>query len=769
MVKMSAKWRKERGRYYYDAIQQAWSDTSGLRAKRDKIRELYFKEPGGFDSLVPWEGASDIHLPLITDKIETAVPKLVSSVWRADPFVNVATADGNSDSKAAKNVESFLSWAFRNDIPDFYLTYSNSERNKLLDGTSFLKIRWDRSYRKTIEVHTIPVMLKPGDADMLGEEVTEARDKTIDELMQEVFGFGDPNNTYYDYKKTGKDRYKVEFTEDGEKMECQVEIHPGRRIDEVDVKIKRMVLSGDNPEISNVDFEDLLFPVRAETLQKAKWVAHRTWYPVHEVRRMRNEGKWVMTDDEFDTITRIKVENNPDSTSADQKDKVIEVTANTGTGSVSKDGKADPNMIMIWELYVADFVDDDEDYPTDLVMYIPDSLHTVIGIEYQDEMLPHGRRPFVSDNFIPIDGRVYGIGMAELLYGINLSVDKTINQVNNAVAVKSNPWAIYSAYGLAGNSRVLSGIKPGEWLPVGDVNAIKFPDFAQEPLQMFHASFDTLLGYADSLTFSPTVAGNTNFRNAPRTARGTLAMMDASEEKLSSLVEKSQATSWKEMVRQVASLYAAYIGIDKWYRVTGEAETRRISPRELRQNWQFEYTGSLTSVNREVQQALAERRYMALRVDPLYQQDPKAHQALVDDYLQHMTTGKDHKSMVPQLAGEGGYPHPPMTQKQELRILTEGQMVEVLPIDDHEQHLQVLEKFIMSDAFEAIPSYAVAVIRHHLNQHQKAAASAQQTQAQGGGLQGAQGMPAEAPMPGVPVEGMAAPGGEMSMMQGGPM
>jgi hypothetical protein len=110
-----------------------------------------------------------------------------------------------------------------------------------------------------------------------------------------------------------------------------------------------------------------------------------------------------------------------------------------------------------------------------------------------------------------------------------------------------------------------------------------------------------------------------------------------------------------------------------------------------------------------------------------------------------------------------------MTQEQELRILTEGQMVEVLPVDDHEQHLQVLEKFIMSDAFEAIPSYAVSVIRHHLNQHQKAGANAQQMQAQGGGLQGAQGMPAEAPAPGVPVEGMAAPGGEMSMMQGGPM
>jgi hypothetical protein len=582
-----------------------------------------------------------------------------------------------------------------------------------------------------------------------------------------VFGFGDPNNTFYNAKKTGKDRYFVEFTEDGEKFECTVEVAKSRRIDDVDVKVKRLVLSSDNPEISTVDFEDVLFPARSETLQKAKWVAHRTWYPVHEVKRKRASGEWVFTDSEFEAVINTKSISDPNNLTAAQKDKVLDITPNTGTGAVTKDKQIDPNMIMVWELYTKDFVEDDEDYPTDVIMYIPDTISVIVGIEYHDELLPHGRRPIISDTYIPIDGRVYGIGMAELLFGINLSVDRTINQVNNAMAVKSNPWAVYSAYGLAGNSRVLGGVKPGEWLPVGDVNAIKFPDFAQQPLDLFHASFETLRGYADSLTFSPSIGGSNNYRNAPRTAHATTALMAAAEEKLSSLVEKSQATSWREMVKQVAALYAAYIGIDKWYRVTGETEARRISPRELRQDWQFEYTGSLTSVNREVQQALAERRYMALRVDPLYQQDPHAHQSLVENYLKHMTTGEDHKSMIPQLQGEGGYPHAPMAQETETRIMTTGKFVEVLPVDDHEVHMQSLEKFIMSDAFESIPSYAVSVMHHHMKQHEQAMKGMQEMQQQG--ITGSQGMPEEAPMPGVPVEGMAAVGGEQSMMQGGPM
>lgn len=768
MIKMSHKWRKERGQYYHERVAQAWADTTDLRNKRDAIRELYYKEPGGFDAETPWKGASDIHLPVILDKIETAVPKIVSSTWRADPFVNVRPTDPSVPLEAAKNVEHFISWAFRNDIPDYYLTSSNFERNKLLDGTAFQKIRWNRKYRKTIEVHTIPAVLYPGDKDILGAEVTVARDKTIDEVLQEVFGYGDPNNTFYDVKKLGKKKYSIDFTEDGEKFTAIVELAESRRISDVDVRVRRNIIENDSPDISNVDFEDLLFPVRSETLQKASWVAHRTWYPLSKIRRMRDKGTWIFTPEEFAAVEASATSTISNNTMHEQKDLVLGVTDGGGEKTLDSTGAAQPNMVMMWEVYCEDNVDDDDD-PVKLVLYIPGAIKTVVGIEYLDDMVPHGRVPFVSDTFIPIDGRVYGIGMAELLYGINLSMDKTINEINNALAVKANPWALYSAFGMASNSKALTGIAPGEFVPVGDVNGIKFPDFAQEPLQMFHGSFSTLQGFADSLTFSPMIGGSSNFRNAPRTAHGTVALMGAAEEKLSGIVEKAQASSWKEMVRQVVSLYAAYTSIDKWYRVTGETEMRRISPKELRQNWQFEYTGSLTSVNREVQQALAERRYMALRIDPLYQQDPHAHQALIDDYLKHMTSGEDHSALVPKLAGEGGFPHAPMSQESEIRIMSFGKAVEVLPIDDHANHIDVLERFIKSDAFETIPAYAVSVIKHHLDQHEQMASNVQNMQGQGNLMGGPQPMPMMAPEPGVPVDGMSAAGGIESMLQGGPM
>jgi hypothetical protein len=75
----------------------------------------------------------------------------------------------------------------------------------------------------------------------------------------------------------------------------------------------------------------------------------------------------------------------------------------------------------------------------------------------------------------------------------------------------------------------------------------------------------------------------------------------------------------------------------------------------------------------------------------------------------------------------------------------------------------VLESFIKSDAFETIPQYAVSVLANHLNQHEAMVQNMQQMQTQ------QMPMPSMgAPEPGEPVEGMASPGGEMSMMQGGP-
>jgi hypothetical protein len=320
---------------------------------------------------------------------------------------------------------------------------------------------------------------------------------------------------------------------------------------------------------------------------------------------------------------------------------------------------------------------------------------------------------------------------------------------------------------MAENAQLLQGIQPGEGIPVGDVNQIKFPDFAQDPTAMFHASFETLRGYADTLTFSPSVGGSNNYRNAPRTARGTMALMDAAEEKLGSLVEQSQATSWKEMVTQVISLYGHYVGVDKWYHVTGEADPRRISPKELREQYQYEFSGSLTSVNRDIQRSLLERLYTTARTDPGYQQDPDAANALLRRYIEGFIDVGDAEPLIPKKPGESSMAHPPWDQDTEMHALVAGTHIEVLPIDPHLEHLKFIDTFKKSQVYQALDARGIALIDVHEFGHKQALQQQMQQQQQmaaGGGVgQPQQGISPEQAAPGVP-----SLGGDLSALEGGP-
>ena len=751
MVKMPLKWRKERGGYYEDRIIQTRSYHEAVIKRRDKFREIYNREPGGFDAETPWQGASNIHLPLVLEKVETAAPKIVSAMWRAEPFVNVRRPGGKDGTQDAKNIEQFLTWAFRNDIPEFYRNFENYQRNRLVDPVALAKIRWLRKWRRTIETHTL---------DSTIEEKGVILDRTEEELFHEIFNFGDAHNTYLRHTQKGG-TFTIEFNEAGIPHTATATIHKAERLGEIVVKVIRDVIENDSPIIENVDMEDLVFPERSRNLQDAEWVAHKTWYSIEELRRKKKAGVWQITEKDIQYAQGIAKRHDDDNQGESNKDNVVGISGMHGKQVTTKDGKIDPNKVLVWELYCKDYVDG-SDEPVDVILHILDRARVIIGVEYHDEIFPHGRRPFIHDNYIPVDGRIYGISMAEVLYGINLSINKTINEVHNGMAIKTNPWFLYSVFGMAENASLLNGIQPGEGVPVGDVNAVRFPDFAQNPAEAFHSSFETMRGYADSLTFSPAIGGSSNYRNAPRTARGTLALMDAAEEKLGSLVEQSQAMSWKEMVRQVTSLYGRYVGIDKWYPVTGESNPRRVSPKELRENLNYSFSGSLTSVNRDVQRSLVERKYVQLRTDELYRTDPKAHQALIREYAEAFTEVGDANKIVPKLPGEGGMPHPPWQQSMELLSISAGHDIEVLPIDDHVQHLREIESYKKSDMYKNLDSRATTLIEVHERAHKKLAQQA----AQQGGSDGQQG--GQAGGDSVAAEGVPSLGGELSASEGGP-
>ena len=777
MPQLNAKARKERGQYFIQRIEEEEGNKSAWLKKVEKFREMYYRDPGATTVDEPWEGAVDLHMPIIHEKIETATPKILSALWRADPFVNVKAPSGeNVATKALKKIERFLTWAFHNDIREFYLFLENFIRTMLLDGTAFAKIRWERKFRRGVDHIIINTRWSDEDTTLAGETIEQARDKTDVEILMEVFGFGDLSQTVFDYKKT-KHGYKVDFTEAGRKYKGEVELIATDILNEVDVRIKRKFMQYDAPVCDLIEPEDIVLPSRSTDIQSATWVAHAVWYTKAEIENKMASG-WNMTKADLRNLWSQAMAEDSESELKQQKDDVQGTSPIQGKIVKAKSG-FDPNTVKIWEVYVSDFFPGDKD-PIDVIYYISDDLDLVLGCDFHDDVYPHNMRPFIMGRYVPIPNRVYGIGMAELLYAINQEIDHTFSLVHNLMELVVNPFFFFTPFGMSANQEALEGIKPGTGIPTMDPKSVTFAEFSQQPLSLLHASSQTLLGYADRITFSPSVGGSSNYRNAPRTAKGTLALMDAAEEKLSTIVEQLQALPYKQLVTQVAGLYGMYSSADKWYTIAGEDVPRRMSTRLLRSNLQMEFSGSLTSVNRDIQRQLAERRYLVASKDPLYNSDPHARQRLLADYLSNYSDGTEVKPLIPALPGEGGFDHEPMDQIRELEALKTGVRVSVLPVDDHKAHIDVLEKFVKTEPFQVIDPSIALMIAEHKNAHQSALT--QQIQQQNRILQQSAGESPEqaiagsgageqpqqaAPEPGSPIKGIPGQGGELSASEGG--
>ncbi|MBV1929218.1 MAG: hypothetical protein KUG81_06870, partial [Gammaproteobacteria bacterium] len=740
-------------------------DRSELLDKVWEYRELYHKEPGGFDSDEhdgPWENASNLHIPMITDKVETATPKVMSAMWRANPFVNVKRPGGSDfNVEKTKNIENFLSWAFRNDIPNFYMTFENFLRNMFIDGTSFAKIRWERKMRRAIETFTV-------DSHSADEQNGHPVQRPIEDILEEIFGLGDVEQTLFQVDQVSDSVFNVGFTEGGEQFSGRAELFSTERIDRIKVRVFRNIIERESPMIDLVELDDIVFPFRSTDLQSADWVAHKTWYTYKEVEKLVADKDWALTREQMGVLKGNRRHADTENDHEQAKDEWTGAEGQKGQHLPTPDEMIDPNRILVWEIYTEDYVDADNE-PINVVHFVPEIIRCVAGTEYHDEIFEHGQRPFVSATYIPISGRVYGTGMAELLYGINLSIDHTINTVHNNMAITTNPMGFYSPMSMAQNHNSTLKIKPGEMVPVMNPREVFFPNFGQQPLESMHATFNLMQGAADSLTFSPTVGGSTNFRNAPRTAKGTSDLMNAAEEKLATIVEQLQATAWLQMIKQVSSLYGAHLSIGKWYDVTGEVEARHISPKELRENFIFEFSGSLTSVNRDIQMTRVQQLYQMLAPEQEYQQDPVAKNNLRRALVQSFGGNLDVESVLPKPPGQGGFDHQPWTQDEENRAMSQGEFISVLPSDNDQEHIEDIGKFEGTEVYMALPDVIKGMIHAHKQAHEAAAKQkmqasqrAAENQGTGQALQGANPV-AE---PGSPNEGQVAQGGELSALGG---
>jgi hypothetical protein len=769
----------EKGKDLWKLITQDIRDRTAVMSKRAIARSLYY---GDILYRQRYPGASNIHLPVLTEKVEAMVPKLVNAFFGATPHVLVGRVGKEVHVDGTDNNQDFINWATDSDIPDFYDTIESWIRNMLLDGCSTLKIYYDYTKRNTVEVLGQKAYWQPGEKTHVGQPVEQRTPKSSYDILVDRFGLSNDgiDDGMFEVEVIGGEYdlaapvdvegarhigFSVSFVEGRERYEhILVEFREARYVDEVDVLVHRPIVVQNNPRVEVVEYEDIILPYRTDNIQEAERVTHQYWLTAAEIKQKIEQDGWDITEEEYERLVTESKGNEdrhkqaPDNkTLRWQRDRAVqEYSYNYGSTTDPEAPYAD-GKVLIFEVYCREDLNKDGTFE-EVIYHIPYSLKKIVRSYYLEELYPHGRRPFADAHYIRVSDRWYSISLGELLAPINLEVDAIINMVNESQEIINNPFFFYVPAANTVNPEVLEGIAPGQGIPVADVNGVMFPRFQQEPLANL-AAMDSLLLFADRLTIAPQASGSNQTRNAPRTARATLALLSESGIKSDVIITAMQKRGWPELIRQIHALYAAFGPDEKWFRVTGDTEAQRITPAELRGNFEYTFSGNSVNTNREVTRNIAQIRYSTLITNPLVNQDMNALLELTKDFVRHFPEGCNTEALVPKLPGMGGA-HPPMDQATEYQIMKLGKNVEALPLDNHIEHIQVLQQIINSPDFENQPEWVAGYVASHLQAHMQQAQAQMQ---QGGPVPAGGGMANNAP------QGMTQSGGgnDLNALEGG--
>jgi len=737
----------ERGRDLMRLVDGDINNRMALINRRNYIREIYF---GHQERYVAYKGESNIHLNVITEKVENTVPKVMNALWQSDPIVHVQRVEQENNKDLTVLNQKFLNWAIDVDIPNFYTVTEQWFRNMLIDGTCIVKTWWRHDERNTVVVEKLKRVIDAGKPDISGQVVSTPRIKTPEELLMEQFGGTLPVRSLESVEAIDSpapsdpvddvagSAYFVSFVEDRMLYEdVRVDFVASRYIDEIELHVHRPITTCDRPEVEIKEFEDIILPYRTEDLQDAPRLAEQYWLTIDEVKQKIDEDGWDINEEELASLqgasqTEDRHEQHPENKQlARQKDRQVGEQSG-GRRAVGEAAYVD-DKVLIYEVYCRDDVDGDG-MAEEVIYHIPRRLQKIVKGYYLEELFPHGRRPYAALHYIRISDRFYSLGMGELLAPINVEVNAIINMVNEAQELINHPFFFYVPSANTVDPKVLEGIKAGQGIPVADTQGVFFPQWSQEPLANL-GTMDSMLMYADRLTISPQSAGSSQVRNAPRTARGTMALLSEGGIKTDMVITAAQRGGWRELLHQIHALYSHYGSDEKWFNTVGETKAEKITSADLRGRFIYRFSGNTVNTNKEVMRTIAQTRWSLFAGDPQFLQDPAARLALMRSTLEHFDEGIDLDHVLPK-GPDANMSHAPMSQKQEVEIMKQGVWIEPLAIDDHAQHIAELDRIAQTPAFEQYEQSVIANLAHHKRMHSQMLVQQQQQGALPGGNAG---------------------------------
>lgn len=355
--------------------------------------------------------------------------------------------------------------------------------------------------------------------------------------------------------------------------------------------------------------------------------------------------------------------------------------------------------------------DIDGDMIDEEIVVIRSAKGNILKVNFLDRISKSGMRPLFKFDCFAKPRQAYSRGVPEFMYPLNEEMDMTHNMRQDYLALQTCPFGTYRSGSSLKNQPIR--IAPGKFIPTEETTDMRVLNF-QTNAPVLGQEEDRLWHYAERLAgVSSLTQGIVPQQVGPtRSTSGVVTLLNQMDKEFKPIVDQN-ALQWKKMEKMLMDDLDFRIDPGVKMRVLGASIEDLIDPTStvpaneqvgmldniLRVNSQFDIRVDVANAIRsdEVFRNEATMLLQTLASPGIAQQlgiiGPKALMKAYSDWLK--SYGKDPKDYVdaPPFVGK------PMTLYQEIQICYQDQLPPMAMQDDHAGKAQMLEAWLQEPEY----------------------------------------------------------------------
>ena len=690
------------------------------RRNRDQDRDARLERYAKFRMWVerkdwPWEDASNVPLSDMLEQSLRTQDTIHNAVMSSRPVIN-ATATQKHNREKEEVIDNLADFQFFEESPGETIIGDAADAF-VNDGVVTLFIPWIKEMREVTDVRTF--------------------DPIPPELGRIAYFRGILNSAFPGAQVRSEAEgwdFIVETAE--RKTKVQFYIRDDDDVVEMFTRADVEIFNGPRPMV--IDYEDILYPIRAANLQipgpsnpgGAAHVILEDHPSIDEIKRLqKNKFYDLLSPEDME-----KIESATMSHLDDEEEDNRDIMNRQNIDLPSKEKNSSQNKLTRWLVFDTYDIDGDG-IDEDVIFWVIMETKSVAKAVYLGEMYPLKKptRPFAESTFIPIRGRRIGISLLEILEGLHDVMKSIMDQAVDAGTISNVPFFFYRA--VAGMRPEVLSMQPGDGYPVADPQRdINFPQIGNPNAQNFALNMITTLTQMEE---KATVVGDIQLGRVPpgrssalRTASG-LALLSGQGEARPERLLRRFFIGLSQAFKLIHGLNEAFLPKGKQYMISGfkkkESDPYRTidSLDEIRGEFNFGFKASVLNTSKQGLQESLEvmmNTYVSDLAIQLGIIDADGIYRLMRDFGRAL--GQDADAYLREPAPGAGLPK--ILAEEAISMILQGSLPTGNPQEGAQQHMQKLMEFANSDELGVMDAGGIDLLKQYLEiVNQKGAEEAQ--------------------------------------------